>query len=218
MTIIERVAQASSALKVFPLPGAVLFPHTVLPLNIFEPRYVELVRDSLAGDRVMAISQLAPGWENDYYGRPPLVPILCAAVIAWHEHHDDGRYTVLLQGVSRARLLGELPSRKLYREVEAELLPDANEDLPEGELVRQASLELASRMPGLADEFLQVVAKTRGGALADVVAGAIVEDVQKRQQLLDELDVRKRLGKVLDEVSGFIAALAPTRPTTGPLN
>ncbi len=217
MTALERIAQSQGALKVFPLPGAVLFPHTMLPLNIFEPRYVELVHDCLQGDRVMAISGLLPGWQSDYGGRPPLSPLLCAATIAWHEHHPDGRYTVLLQGVTRARLIRELAPRKLYRELEVELLPDPSTTYPEEELLRQAALELAGKVPAFAEDFLQIISHTSGGALADVVAGGVIEDAELRQSLLEELDPRKRLRRVLDELSGIVASIVPA-PPTGLLN
>lgn len=214
MTVLERVARASSALKVFPLPGAVLFPHTLLPLNIFEPRYRALVKDSLASDRVMAIAALEPGWQPDYQGRPAMQPILCTATIEWHEHHDDGRYTVLLQGITRGRIVRELPATKLYREVEVELLPDPQDvTLPGEELLRQAALEVAGRMPGMADEFLKRVATVKGAALADVVAGAVIEEPERRQELLSELDVGARFREVLEEVSALMASLVTLRPS-----
>ena len=106
-TALERIALTTHALKVFPLPSAVLFPHAALPLHIFEPRYRDLVRDALAGDKVMALAQLEPGWESQYGERPPLQPMLCAGLIIWHEELPDGRYNILLQGVARARLLGD---------------------------------------------------------------------------------------------------------------
>ena len=85
MTALERLERAKNALKVFPLPSVVLFPHTVLPLHIFEPRYRDLVRDALASDKVMALAQLEPGYEGSYAGRPRMRPMVCAGVIAWHE-------------------------------------------------------------------------------------------------------------------------------------
>ena len=67
MTALERLERAKNALKVFPLPSVVLFPHTVLPLHIFESRYRDLVRDALASDKVMALAQLEPGFEGIRY-------------------------------------------------------------------------------------------------------------------------------------------------------
>ncbi len=218
MNALQRIERAAQALKVFPLPSAVLFPHAALPLHIFEPRYRTLVREALEGDKVMALANLQAGWEGQYGGRPPMQPILCAGLISWHEELPDGRYNILLQGVSRARLLDELPADKLYREARVELLPDAPFEGPEEERVRQAVFELAGRVPpSFAENFLPVVARTGGGALADVVAAAIIPEPDRRQELLEELDVRARLIAVLDDVGDLLARLNPVRPS-GPLN
>lgn len=218
MTAQERVERAASALKVFPLPSAVLFPHTVIPLHIFEPRYRALVRDALAGDRVMALAQLEPGWEGRYEGQPPMQPLMCAGVIIWDEQVEEGRYNILLQGVCRVRLDSELSNDKLYREVSAQVLPDLPYEGPEEEQLRQAVFELAGRVPpSFAESLLPVAARAMGGTLADVVASAIVPEAERRQELLGELDVKRRLEGVLDDVGELIARLQPVRPS-GPMN
>lgn len=218
MSETERVAAASSALKIFPLPSAVLFPHTAVPLHIFEERYREMVRDCLAGDRVMALGHLQPGWEPNYQGRPPLEPLCCAGFVAWHEELPDGRFNILVQGVVRARVSHELPPCKSYREVRAEVLPDPSYEGPEEEQLRQALLELASRVPdGSVNSLLAVASKASGGTLADLVAGSVVPDVDQRYALLRELDVQQRLRQVVAEVGALIGRLAPARPR-GPLN
>jgi hypothetical protein len=217
MTTLARIEAASSRLKVFPLPSAVLFPHTALPLHIFEPRYRALVKDCLEGDQVMALAQLAPGWDADYQGRPPMLPICCAGLLAWHEELPDGRYNILLQGLVRARILAEPPSSKPYREVRVKVLADAPYVGPEEELVRQALLELSTQVPpGAAEALLQLAAKTSGGALADVVAGSVIEDAERRQQVLDETDVSSRLRSVLSEVGELLARLGAGRPQGRP--
>ena len=63
--------------RLFPLPNLVLFPHVLQPLHIFEPRYCDLLEAALADDRLIAMAVLAPGWEKDYEGRPPVHPIAC---------------------------------------------------------------------------------------------------------------------------------------------
>ena len=98
--------------RLFPLPNLVLFPHVVQPLHIFEPRYRELMADALAGDRLIALALLRPGWEEDYDQQPPIHPVICLGSIHKEERLPDGRYNLLLQGVSRARVLEEVPSPK----------------------------------------------------------------------------------------------------------
>jgi len=218
MTALERVERAASALKVFPLPSAVLFPQTVLPLHIFEERYRSLVRAALSSDRVMAMAQLEPGYEGSYSGRPRMRPMVCAGIIAWNEELEGGRYNIIVQGTVRARILEELPAEQLYRVVRAAILPDSEYHGAEEEQLRQAMLELAARLPPpVAQGLLQASARVSGGALADVVASSVVADVERRQDLLCELDVGARLRAVLGEVSDVLARLAPVKPD-GPVN
>lgn len=218
MTALDRVAVTAGRLKVFPLPSAVLFPHAALPLHIFEPRYRALVSDCLSTDKVMALAQLEPNWEADYQGRPPIKPILCAGVVVWHESLADGRYNILLQGSTRVRLRSELPPTKSYRELEVELIAEPEYHGPEEEALRRAVLELSSRVPaGAADGLLQAAAKLQGGALADIVASSLIDDPERRQELLEELDPRKRLQEVLDDVGEALGRMAPARPA-GPMN
>ncbi len=213
MDALKKIAAAAGALKLLPLPSVVLFPHTAVPLHIFEPRYRELVHHSLASDQVLALAVLQPGWERDYYGRPPTSPILCAGSITEHQELADGRYLIVVEGEVRARVARELPPRHSYREVSVELLEDVPYPGPEEAQLRQAVLELASMLPQpLADEFIHEAASHSGGALADVVAGSVVEELGARQRLLEELDVRARIHAVLSEIGGLIAQADAGRP------
>jgi Lon protease-like protein len=120
--------------------------------------------------------------------------------------------------VCRARLISELISERLYRQVRVELLPDSPYHGPEEELLRQAVLELAGRVPPTFSEgLLPAVARASGGALADVVAAAIIPEPERRQELLVQLDVRQRLRVVIDEVGELLGRLQPLRPS-GPPN
>jgi Lon protease-like protein len=98
-------------IPIFPLPNVVLFPNVFLPLHVFEPRYRDMVADALAGDRLIGMVLLRPGWEGDYEGRPPVYPIGCAGVITHHERMSDGRYTIVLRGLEKFRIIGETPDR-----------------------------------------------------------------------------------------------------------
>src|SRR5205085_1976564 len=94
--------QFSGMARLFPLPNVVLFPQVVQPLHIFEPRYREMTADALADDRLIAMALLQPGWEADYEGRPPIHPICCLGRIFAEKHLPDGRYNLLLRGLTRA--------------------------------------------------------------------------------------------------------------------
>ena len=104
-------------LPLFPLPNVVLFPNVFLPLHIFEPRYREMVADALAGDRMIGMVLLRPGWERDYEGRPPVYPIGCSGVITHCERLADGRYNIVLRGIERFRIVREDHARSYRRAV-----------------------------------------------------------------------------------------------------
>lgn len=213
MTSIERIEQAAQALKVFPLPSVVLFPGTALPLHIFEPRYQAMVRDALATDRVIALAQPVPD-ADPADPAPPLRPIACAGLIAWHEALPDGRSNIILQGIARARLLEERPSQNPYRELRAQILVDPELAVDEGEaLLRQALLELSSHLPTeVAQNLLQSASRSGGGTLADVIASTVVPDLERRQELLNETDVAARLRAVMTEVGEVLARISSASP------
>src|SRR5688500_19036057 len=93
----------------FPLPTLVLFPHTIVPLHIFEPRYRAMVGDALLGDRLIAMALLKPGWGKDYEGAPPVHEVVGVGRILRDERTGDGRYNILLEGIARARIEEHLP-------------------------------------------------------------------------------------------------------------
>ena len=122
-----------ATIPIFPLPNVVLFPHVFLPLHIFEPRYRAMVADALAGDRLIGMSLLRPGWEGDYEGRPPIYPVGCAGVITHHERLPDGRYNIVLRGIDKFRVIDEEQGR-LYRVAQIETLHETILDAQRDEI------------------------------------------------------------------------------------
>jgi Lon protease-like protein len=110
-------------LPLFPLPSVVLFPNVFLPLHIFEPRYREMVGEALAGDRLIGMVLLRPGWEPHYEGRPAVYPIGCAGLVTFSEQHPDGRYNIVLRGFEKFRILDEDHTRS-YRVARIQPLPE----------------------------------------------------------------------------------------------
>jgi len=113
----------SELLPLFPLPNVVFFPNVFLPLHIFEARYREMVSDAIAGDRMIGMVLLRPGWEHEYEGRPPVYQIGSSGVITHFERLSDGRYNIILRGLERFRILEEDASRT-YRRAIVERLAD----------------------------------------------------------------------------------------------
>jgi Lon protease-like protein len=114
------------AIPIFPLPSVVLFPNVFLPLHIFEGRYRQMVADALAGDRLIGMTLLKAGYEDDYEGRPPIYPVGCSGVITHVERLPDGRFNMVLRGVEKFRILGEEDPGpgQLYRRALIEPLAD----------------------------------------------------------------------------------------------
>jgi hypothetical protein len=183
-------------LSVFPLPGAVLFPGLHLPLHIFEPRYRALVSDAVARDRRIGMVQPRemPGIATEGAGdRPPLYDIGCVGRIAEVEALDDGRYNLILSGVTLFRILRELDASTMFRQVEAELLPVPDEETLS--LGRRSSLEMESRRfadaAGYALDWDQV-GKLDDQTLVNGIAQIAPFDVAAKQALLEAPGVEAR--------------------------
>ena len=113
----NRPADLPQKLPVFPLPGALLLPRADLPLNIFEPRYLEMISDALSGERIIGIIQ--PKDDSDTAERPDLMKVGCAGRITSYAETPDGRMLVTLTGVSRFSIKSELTVDTAYRQVVA---------------------------------------------------------------------------------------------------
>lgn len=120
-------------LPVFPLTGVLLLPRGRLPLNIFEPRYLAMFDDALAGERMIGMIQPSGAATQGDQLSPALYAIGCAGRITSFSESGDGRYLVALDGVSRFRITEELPLQRGYRRVIPDWTPFAA-DLTEEEL------------------------------------------------------------------------------------
>ncbi len=116
----RRVADLPQLIPVFPLDGALLLPRGDLPLQIFEPRYLNMVDDVMAGDRIIGMVQTRAGGER---ARPSLAAIGCAGRVTSYAETSDGRYLITLTGVCRFEVGEELTSSTPYRQVRANYQP-----------------------------------------------------------------------------------------------
>ena len=205
-----------SAVPLFPLPGVVLFPRAVLPLHIFEDRYRAMTADALAGDRLVAMALLKPGWEKSYYGRPAIEPVVCVGRILSHEKLPDGKYNFLLQGVQRARIVREsVDGDKPYRTAQLQPLEETPALEIDLEAERRRLHELFTATPlggvGAGRQFRQIV-KTPlpTAAVADLAAFTFLEDVALKQALLEDVDVRRRVARTVGALQELVATLPQT--------
>ena len=110
--------QPGRIVPMFPLPNVFLFPSTLMPLHIFEPRYRQMIEDSLDGPGRIVIAAVLEGHDDELAGAPPVHHIAGLGEIARHERLPDGRFLIVLAGLARV-LIREVPSQRLYRQVEA---------------------------------------------------------------------------------------------------
>jgi len=100
-------------IPVFPLSNFIFFPKTSVPLNIFEPRYVQMIDDSMRSNRLIGMVQPKKTGELK---KPNLYEVGCMGKITSFNETDDGRYLIVLNGISRYKITKEIENQKLYRE------------------------------------------------------------------------------------------------------
>jgi Lon protease-like protein len=178
-------------IPVFPLAGALLLPRTQLPLHIFEPRYRAMVRDALAGDRLIGMVQ-----PRDSDEPPGLFAIGCLGRIEAMEEMEDGRFNIVLEGLSRFRIAGEIVTETPYRLVEAdrEGFHDDEEEEPLG-LAQRAELEQESRLYADALGYSvdwEAVTRLDDEMLVNGISQIAPLDVGSKQALLEAPDIAAR--------------------------
>ena len=207
------------SLPVFPLPTAVLFPGIVIPLHVDEPGYCKLIADALEKDGVVAVAMIKPNEDGD---TPPLCDIAGAGQIIEAQKLDGGEYDVLIQGLDRVRLLEELPQNGDYRRFKAEIIPkpdDDETDAARDELVRLESC-VTNLMASVAESDAQLVEVMRATPdpvqLADFLSATVVQDIEVQQDLLETVNLKSRLTKLLDVLVDVLGHAATPTSTSKP--
>ena len=190
--------------RLFPLPDLVMFPHVMQPLHIYEPRYRELLNSALDSDGLIAMSVLAPGWESDYEGRPPVLPHACLGKVVTHQRQDDGHYNILLLGLRRIRINKEFPPERSYREAKVTLLDDycytendSARDLLQTELTEKFQDRLPQGQPTNPNVEELLSSEIPLSVLTDLVSFAVPLELKTKCQLLGECDIDRRAEMLL---------------------
>ena len=127
-------------IPVFPLSNFIIFPNTTVPLNIFEPRYLDMVNDSMKSNKLIGIIQ--PKNSKDKNGIPKLHNVGCLGKIMSFRETEDGRYLIELRGKIRFHIINEINSDKKYRSVEVDYKGFSNDLSDEKEKLNFSDLEL----------------------------------------------------------------------------
>ena len=209
-------ADELEVMPVFPLPRVVWFPATRLPLHVFEARYRRMVADCLeSGRMVMAVAQLRPGCKGDDDGRPPIHEIAGAGRIVRHRRNPDGTYDVEMLGISRVRL-HELDSTGLpYRRARAEVLVDRQpvKGVSRADLgaVWSLATQVGQQVQLIDGRFvLRATPTDEPSVLSDRIADQLVTEPDARQQLLETLEVDRRVELVRAHLARLHLALLAT--------
>jgi len=173
-------------LPIFPLPGAILFPRSQLPLHIFEPRYRDMVRDAIDGDG--RIGMIQPHRLDDD-NRAPLYSVGCVGELAGIEELEDGRFNIVLLGTNRFRFIQDLNVGATYRCAEVDIAGFDDEDPPALALVKRSEVEREARRlgdaMGLAVDW-DAVARLDDEMLVNAIAQVAPFDVGAKQALLEQ--------------------------------
>ena len=113
----SKISELPNILPVFPLSNFIFFPNTSAPLNIFEPRYIQMISDSIKSNRLIGMAQ-PKGISNSK--KPELFKVGCLGKIMSFNETEDGRYVIVLNGVSRFNIIEEIDRSKPYREFKIE--------------------------------------------------------------------------------------------------
>lgn len=191
----SRRRRLPDLLPIFPLPSALLLPGCRLPLNVFEPRYLQMVDDALEGDRMIGMIQ--PSTATDDGREPRIQTIGCAGRIASFRESDDGRYKISLVGISRFEVVQEVPSDRLYRLVEPSwrrfrldrAVASQKARIDREELV--ANLRAYFNTHGLEANW-NAIEQSGNEELVNSLAMVCPFDAAEKQALLEAMDLQER--------------------------
>ncbi len=193
-------------IPIFPLPRVVLLPSEVLPLHVFEPRYIELVRDAVASHRVIGIVEVLPGHEKDLPQSPPVREVGCVGFIATHEELEDGRFLMWLLGLERFHIEQELEVPTSYRQVRVRYkpTPESPKRLAEIRPLRQ---ELRTLLPDFVDldkrsreQFARHMTEVSDAQLIALASQILEISSERKQTLLEAGTLSERFLMVYEDL------------------
>lgn len=214
------IPEGEFLLPLFPLPNIVFFPHTRLPLHVFEPRYRQMVSDALDADKRFGIILLRPGWEKDYFGAPAIHACGTLGTIEQAVSLEDGRYNILIRGDVRFRIVGEVPHGP-YRTARVIAQPEQPRDASQAYAQREWLADLSRQyLRYLPDQDAVPEIETVGlDALTNALIMSLNLDVEEKQKLLeidDLIDRAEQVGTELQNRIETLRFLSPYRRDTDP--
>jgi hypothetical protein len=203
---------------IFPLPGVHLFPGALLPLHVFEPRYVAMLEYLLTeGDRALVMATIDDQRALPGARTPPVYEVMGLGMVIAAQPTDEDRWNIVVRGVERVRLLEEHTATAPYRQVSVARLPDAPlaGPSPLDERLRHLVGQLAVAAPDAREalEMLLTQAPT-SGALTDLLAAHAAPDATTQRRLLETVDVAERLSLCCDLVGRLLLEVSADGKST----
>jgi Lon protease-like protein len=206
----------SGEVPLFPLPNVVLFPGTKLPLHIFEPRYQQMLHDARKSEQLICVVLLDRREDLPAKGVPPVHSMAGLGRLTRIEKLPNGLFNIDLFGLTRVRILKELPTDKPYRMAQVKTVQDDASELAEtrsAQVLQKAFdafnkvLRKYSRFPG---EFLTRFQGLPLGMLLDIIAHHVPCDAQKKQTFLEETEPLKRFEKIVSTLDAIYEGPDPS--------
>lgn len=191
--------------RLFPLPGLVLFPHAMLPLHFFEPRYVEMLHESLAGDGLIAMATLLDAETGKKSTAPAISQTVCVGKIVSHAELDGDRHNILMIGVRRGQIRRELETSRSFRSAHIELIDDIYVPAAASkrtELKRRLLTSFGEIIPSESrsqQNLQELMASQMGvGPITDIIAYTLPFAPEDKLKLLGLNDVDARAKHLID--------------------
>ena len=199
----KKISNLPKKISVFPLSNFIIFPNTSVPLNIFEPRYIEMINESMKTDRIIGIIQPKEQKKNI----SELYTVGCAGKITNFNETSDGRYLIVLNGISRFKILKEINNNKPYRECEVsfdeysdDMQKNYNEvKFPDLELIFK-NLKSLFKKKGYMINFKELEKQSLDQTI-NALAMASPFSLEEKQVLLETINIKNRrieLEKILN--------------------
>ena len=202
----KQTVKLPSKIPVFPLSNFIIFPETTVPLNIFEPRYIQMIDDVMKHERIIGMVQ--PKEVNNK--NPKLYDIGCAGKITSFHETEDGRYLIIINGVCRFKILNEPTTNKLYRECEVVYSYFHNDTKNQNEEIKFTDLELIFKnlktlfnKQGYKINWKEIEKQSLDQTI-NTLSMASPFSLEEKQILLETIDLKDRKKKLEEILKTYI--------------
>ena len=202
----KEIVNLPSRIPVFPLSNFIIFPDTMVPLNIFEPRYIQMIDDCMKSDRIIGMIQP----KNSSSKIPELYNIGCAGKITSFNETNDGRYLIVLNGISRFKIIKEINSERLYRKFDVSFTEYNKDSGASSTEIKFSDLELIFknlkslfRTKGYSVNWKELEQQSLDQTI-NTLSMASPFSLEEKQVLLESVDLKTRKQKLEEILNTYL--------------